>query len=96
MLVERTCRPPFFSISRELSTRLDERLQNCYPRWFRASGEGRNYLIKKEIEELDKYWNELVYEVCTGDASEMNALKKFNIFDFFDFVDNKMKDRKNG
>jgi len=26
----------------------------------------------------------------------MNALKKFNIFDFFDFVDNKMKDRKNG
>jgi len=40
---------------------------------------------------LDNYWNELIYSVCDGKAGEMNELKKFDIMDFFDYVDNKMK-----
>jgi hypothetical protein len=51
-------------------------------------------MIKKELEDLDKYWNELIYAICDGKASEMNELKRFDIFDFFDYVNNKSK--KNG
>jgi hypothetical protein len=38
---------------------------------------------------MDKYWNELLYSVCDGKANEMNALKKFDIIDFFDYIENK-------
>jgi hypothetical protein len=51
-------------------------------------------MIKRELEEMDKYWNDLIYTVCDGNASEMNELKRFDIFDFFDYVNNKSK--KNG
>jgi hypothetical protein len=40
---------------------------------------------------LDKYWNELIFTVTDGNASEMMALKKFNIIEFFGYVDNKIK-----
>jgi hypothetical protein len=46
------------------------------------------------VEELDRYWNELIFTVCDGKATEMNELKKFDVFDFFDYIENKSK--KNG
>lgn len=86
---------PFFSISGKLSTSLDSRLQNRYPRFFKGgTGEKRAGFIKKEVDELDRYWNELIYAVCDGKASEMNELKRFDVFEFFDYIDNKSK--KNG
>ena len=45
----------------------------------------------KEVKDLDNYWNDLVFSASGGNASEMAALRKFNIIDFFDYVDNKMK-----
>jgi hypothetical protein len=38
---------------------------------------------------MDKNWNELIYNVCKGNAGEMMALKKYDIMDFFDYVNNK-------
>lgn len=43
------------------------------------------------MKELDDYWNDLIFSVSGGNASEMIALRKFDIMDFFDYVDNKMK-----
>ena len=43
---------------------------------------------------MDKYWNDLIYNICDGNASEMMALKKYDIFEFFDYIENKTK--KNG
>ena len=48
-------------------------------------------MIKKEVDDIDKYWSDMIYSVCDGNASEINALKRFDIFDFFVYVDNKMK-----
>lgn len=47
-----------------------------------------------EITELDKYWNDFIYVLTGGNASEIAALKRYDIFDFFNYVENKMK--KNG
>ena len=44
------------------------------------------------MEELDAYWNKLLYDVCEGKSSEMLALKKFDIIEFFDYMTNKTKD----
>jgi len=43
------------------------------------------------MEETDRYWNDLLFNVTEGNASEMAALKKFDIFEFFGYVENKMK-----
>lgn len=43
---------------------------------------------------MDKYWDDLIFAVCDGKASEMAALKKYDIMEFFNYVDNKNK--KNG
>lgn len=51
-------------------------------------------MIKKEVEEMDKFWNDLIFAVCDGRATEMNELKKFEIMEFFDYIENKSK--KNG
>jgi len=48
-------------------------------------------MIKKEVDILDKYWNDLVYTITDGNAAEMVALKRFDIIDFFDYVTNKTK-----
>jgi len=44
------------------------------------------------MEDLDSYWNKQLYNVSEGKSSEMLALKKFDIIDFFDYVTNKTKD----
>jgi len=36
----------------------------------------------------------LIFAVCDGKASEMNELKRFEIMEFFDYIEN--KSRKNG
>lgn len=46
-----------------------------------------------EIKELDKYWNNLLFNITEGSASEMKTLMTFDIFDFFAYIDNKMKDK---
>lgn len=46
------------------------------------------------MEELDKYWNDLLFNVSEGNATEMAALRRFDIMEFFGYVENKM--RKDG
>jgi len=48
-------------------------------------------MIIDEIKEMEKYWGDLVYSVCSGNATEMASLKRFEIIDFFDYVTNKSK-----
>ena len=38
---------------------------------------------------MDKYFNDLLYSVCEGKVSEMTELKRFDVFDFFDYITNK-------
>jgi hypothetical protein len=40
---------------------------------------------------MNKNWDEMVFNISDGNASEMMVLKKFDIADFFEFVDNKTK-----
>lgn len=46
-------------------------------------------MIKKETDELDKYWTDLIFSISGGNATEMVQLKKFDIFDLFDYIYNK-------
>ena len=48
-------------------------------------------MIKKEVDELDKFWNELIYNISDGNASEIIALRRFDIIDLFDYITNKTK-----
>ena len=41
---------------------------------------------------MDTDFDELIYDVCKGNAAEMVILKKFDIFEFFDYIDKKNKD----
>ena len=50
--------------------------------------------IDAEIKELDKYWNELIYTVTKGSATEMREIVKFSVFDFMAYVENYMKGLK--
>jgi hypothetical protein len=40
---------------------------------------------------MDKYWNELIYDLTKGNVTEMQAIKKFDIIEFYDYVNNKTK-----
>jgi hypothetical protein len=70
---------------------LDASLQANYPRWFKRKGKERIFSIANEIAGMDKYWNDLIYSFCDGDAGEMRELKKFDIMDFFGYIENKSK-----
>ena len=43
---------------------------------------------------LDKYWNELLFSTCKGNAGSINELKRFDIYDFFSYIDNAIKDKE--
>lgn len=42
---------------------------------------------------MDVFWDELIFNTCGGNAAEMAALRKFDIIDFFSYIEN--KNRKN-
>lgn len=44
-----------------------------------------------ELKDMEKYWNDFLYVITGGNASDMMMLKRFDIFDFFNYADNKMK-----
>jgi hypothetical protein len=35
---------------------------------------------------MDKFWNEMIFKACGGNASDMAFIRRFDIFDFFDFI----------
>jgi len=88
--------PPFFSIGEQLNRRLDKRLQDDFPKWFGEGGskERRTRLIADEFKESDTYFDNLLYSVCEGKASEMIELKKFDIIDLFSYITNKENDAR--
>ena len=90
MLGEGVVRPPFFSISGQFSSKLAAKLQDRFKRWFGTKKRGI-YSIANEVEEMDKYWEDLIYLVCGGHVCDMSALKKYDIIDFFNYVENKSK-----
>lgn len=80
----------FFSVGIRCGRALDASLQDRFPKWFRTAG-GKLKAISNEVKEIDKFWDELLYNAAGGKAEEMNALRKFNIIDFFSFLENKKK-----
>ena len=88
--------PPFFSIGEQLNRRLDKRLQDDFPKWFgEGGGSGKRRgatLIATEFKESDACFDNLLYSICEGKASEMVELKKFDIIDFFSYITNKEND----
>jgi len=42
------------------------------------------------IEQQNTY-NELIFNHCDGDPAKMEALRRFDIFDFFAFIENNEK-----
>jgi hypothetical protein len=90
VLVERVGRSPFFSTGRQLGAGLDKRLAGYFPRWYKGGKTGVRS-IANEIKENNRYWEDFLFTLCAGDASEMMILKRYDIFDFFEFVENKMK-----
>ena len=82
----------FFSLGGFLGQQLDARLSATYPKWFkRADGKSKLKSIAEEIKDIDKFWNDFVYTICKGDPVEMREVVKFDIFDFFAFVENKSR-----
>lgn len=48
----------------------------------------------KELIENEKTWNQLLFNVCSGDAKAIDTLCRFEVFDFFSFVENYEKNIK--
>ncbi len=44
-----------------------------------------------ELVKNEKYWNELLYNVTDGNASDIDRLCRFDVFDFFFFISNHEK-----
>ena len=92
MLVKGTVGDPFFSICHQYSTALDEGLQARFPKWFKGGEKGGTRSIQNRIVEDEKYWDDLIYTVCNGNISNMRDLKRVDIYEFFEFVENVEKD----
>jgi hypothetical protein len=43
----------------------------------------------------EKFWNEFLYIVCKGDVANIREIKKLDVFEFFDYVENFEKDARN-
>jgi hypothetical protein len=72
---------------------LDKRLQNSYPKWFKVGAAQTGVSsITNGIKEDDKFWNEFLYTLCKGDVSQIREIKKLDVFEFFDYVENYEKD----
>ena len=44
--------------------------------------------IQNQVAEDDKFWSEAIYNICKGDAANMRELRKMDIFDFFNYLEN--------
>jgi hypothetical protein len=74
----------------QLCSGLVSRLQDRYERWFpKRKGTGDPTSITNDIKESDIFWNEFIYKLCKGDAVQMREIKKMDVFDFFDYIENK-------
>jgi hypothetical protein len=73
---------------------LDNRLQARFPKYFAGGGKRKLKSIVEEVEEADSYWNEFIYNICDGDIKNMREMKMMDVFEFFDYVQNKMKKKK--
>lgn len=47
------------------------------------------------IIEDDQFWSKMIYKVCEGNAANMRELKKMDIFEFFEFIENCKKNAEN-
>lgn len=43
---------------------------------------------REAVQKNERYWNELIYWACEGDPARMTALRRFDAFDFFMFIQN--------
>lgn len=41
-----------------------------------------------QIKEDDKFFNDLLYNVCSGKVSDMREMKRLDVFEFFDYLEN--------
>ena len=48
------------------------------------------------IEERKKMYDDLIFSHCQGDPSKIRELKRFDVFEFFTFIENNEKKLKNG
>lgn len=81
---------------------MDAGLFSLYPKWF-GGGEKKRpdrkgdrkpeklKSIAQSVQDVDKYWNDLIYTVCNKDPGQMREIVKMDVFEFFGFVDNFMK-----
>lgn len=70
-------------------------LRKDHAKWFKSTGQAVK-AIDKEAKEMEKTWNELLFTVCKGDATQMKQVSGFDISDFFYYIDNFQKSVKNG
>lgn len=102
MLEQGTRYSPFFLFGSQSNALLDARLRTSYPKWFETGDDrGRKRerkegikTIDRECADIDKFWSDLVFEICKGDPGQMRELVKMDIFDFFGFVDRVIKNIK--
>ena len=42
-----------------------------------------------EIRSSDIFWDDVIYKVCNGDITNMIAIKKLDVFEFFQYIENR-------
>jgi hypothetical protein len=43
---------------------------------------------------MDSSWNEVLYSITKGDPGAMQEMLRFDVFDFFAYIENNLKRRK--
>jgi hypothetical protein len=42
----------------------------------------------------EKFWSDIIYKVCKGDAANMRELRRLDVFEFFNYLENWQEDGK--
>jgi hypothetical protein len=46
------------------------------------------------VKELDSNWRDVIYSITKGDPGAMMEIVKFDVFEFFAYIDNNIKYKK--
>jgi hypothetical protein len=96
MLVKRIRGKFFFELCSRYNSEMDSRLQARFPKYFKRAAKGKDQYIKKANEERKIMFDELIFSHCGGDPVKIRELKRFDIMDFFSFLENNENKMKNG
>jgi hypothetical protein len=75
---------------------LDASLQTHYPTYFIKGKDNGVEDVYRKLVTNEKYWSNMLFAVTNGDPAHIDRLCRFDVFEFFSFIQNTEKKIKDG